>query len=267
VSTKQQTPRKKTRKRGKGRGKQEADNQQVPRYAAPTMPPPWKPEKTNLKASTTAASSADAENSAELAQALREAYPDLNAMPDNARKALIKAEVRSTKQIEADMYRATTTQGNSRRTLHKLQEAKTKHRTTWLKHLKTIMESLSRQMVAYDEQQEDYTVRIATIRKDIQITRRDIQRLNTQAALAALPETPLEDDVEQDVNVEMDQEEATLRKEVNELLQNCLKANNKEPIEIKSEEEDEAMGRTAKRPRSKDPPATLDGDTRGFAGK
>lgn len=241
----------------------------MPKYAAPSLPAPWKPEKNLPKETSEAAVATAEENNAELAQALRDAYPDPKTMPDNAKKALTKAEYKTAKQIENGMHKATALQGTSRRNLHKLQEAKVKHRTAWLKHLKVVMETLNKQMVSYDEQQAEYDTRITSASRDIQVARREIQKLNALAAHASLPETPIEEDVEPDAQT-MDQEELSLRSEVNELLQASLRASGQTgAIEIKSEDEDEEMEeqRTSKRPRSKDPAARTGGFTLGSAGK
>ena len=68
------------------------------------------------------------------------------------------------------------------------------------------MESLGKQMEAYDKQREEYSSRIAPTQRDIHVTRRDIQKLNTQAALVTLPGAPLGEDPELDGVIEMDQE-------------------------------------------------------------
>eukprot|EP00435_Cladocopium_sp_Y103_P007231 s2370_g2.t1 len=228
----------------------------VPTYSTPALPPPWKPDKTLPKdAKESAAIAAAQDNNAELAHALREAYPDPKEMPDYARKALEKAEVRTTQQINADMLKSTTSLGDSRSLLQKLNEAKTKHRNSWLKHLKLVMESLEKQMNAFDAQQEEYASRINDTQKRITILRRDVQRLNQHAAHASIPEIPLAEDHNVDT-AELDSEEITLRSQVGDLLQKCLKASGRgEAIEIKSEEEDdEAMAPSSKRQRSIDPP-------------
>ena len=98
VSTKQQAPR---RGRRKARPKSRSNKEKVSHYAAPTLPPPWKPDKDLPKETAQAtSSSADAGTSAELALCLREAYPDPKSMPESALKALTKVDVRSSKQTQ-----------------------------------------------------------------------------------------------------------------------------------------------------------------------
>ena len=98
VSTKQQAPR---RGRRKARPKSRSNKEKVSHFAAPTLPPPWKPDKDVPKETAQAtSSSADAGTSAELALCLREAYPDPKSMPESALKALTKVDVRSSKQTQ-----------------------------------------------------------------------------------------------------------------------------------------------------------------------
>ena len=127
------------------------------------------------------------------------------------------------------------------------------------------MESLAKQMAAYDEQQTEYVSRIATTTRDIHVARREIQKLNAQAVHVAIPEAPVLEDVDLDNPNDIDAEEVQLRAEVNDLLQECPKAaSTAQAIEIPSEEND-GMQRQTKRQRSKD--AAGAEDLSGFAGK
>ena len=238
--------RKNRGRRGRGRGNK---NEEVPTYAKPTLPPPWMPNSGNSAAATlvTENTSTDTENY-EMAQALREAYPDPKNRPDNVRRVLDKADQHTTKHLTSALHRSTDALDKARSTLRQLQEAQHKHRQSWLRHLKQVMESLEKQMVAFDEQQQDYGQRITNGRRAINTSRREIQRLNTQASLASMPETVIEDDFDETLP-EYDKEEKKLRSQVGELLTKCMEmTEERTPIEIESD--DEAMDASRKRLRS-----------------
>ena len=207
------------------------------------------PNSGNSAAATlvTENTSTDTENY-EMAQALREAYPDPKNRPDNVRRVLDKADQHTTKHLTSALHRSTDALDKARSTLRQLQEAQHKHRQSWLRHLKQVMESLEKQMVAFDEQQQDYGQRITNGRRAINTSRREIQRLNTQASLASMPETVIEDDFDETLP-EYDKEEKKLRSQVGELLTKCMEmTEERTPIEIESD--DEAMDASRKRLRS-----------------
>ena len=73
--------------------------------------------------------------------------------------------------------------------------------------------TLKKQMDTFDEQQKDYADRIQSARKEIQISRRTLQRLNSQAAEAALPLAEVEDEEQMEMS-NPDAEENKLRDQV-----------------------------------------------------
>ena len=187
----------------------------------------------------------------EMVQALRTAFPDAKSMPDDVKKFIDKYEVQNSKQITTEMHRATTTMGKARKTLHGLLDAKAKHRTAWLRHLRALLETLQKQVDASETQQKDYQDRINAARREVQTSRRTLQRLNAQAAEAALPETLIEEEDVETVNI--DGEDRDLKEQVTILLNKCLKASDLESIDILSDEEDMAASPVLKRPRSREP--------------
>ena len=189
---------------------------------------------------------------AEIIQTLRSAYPDPKLMPDDVKKLVDKYDVQTNKQLTAEMHRTTTQLGKARKTLHSLQDAKTKHRTAWLRHLKNLLETLQKQIESFDTQQKDYHDRIQAAYKDVMISRRTLQRLNAQASEAALPAASIGDDEDEVTSV--DGEENELRDQVHKLLQQCTKASAKEAVSLLSDEEDmDEMPPTSKRLRSREP--------------
>lgn len=105
------------------------------------------------------------------------------------------------------------------------------------------METLEKQVEAYESQQKDYDERIANTKRETQGARRELQRFNAQAATDQKREVqPIEE------------EERHLRNQVQDLLGRCLKKT-EAAIDLLSEEEepmDESSERTAKRLRSFD---------------
>lgn len=194
-------------------------------------------------------------------QALKETYADKQEMPESIKKMVKKYDVKTTEQLTKEMHKASTSIGQSRKLLHQLQDAKTKHRKSWLKHVTTLMSTLEKQYEAFETQQKDYQDRIQKSRCDTQASRRTSQRLNVQAAEAAIPEIVIEEDDTIEPPLQ-DAEEMELRGQENRMLQTCLKASNvKETADLQSEEEDNEMGEieipASKRPRSCEPGSGL----------
>eukprot|EP00435_Cladocopium_sp_Y103_P041293 s1260_g11.t1 len=249
---------KKRRGRGRGRKNPAQEEDGLPSYTAPAMPPPWRASEGFGREVPAPAEMADmtAEERAEVISALRTAYPNQSEMPANIKKLVDKYDVQTTQQLTKNMHRTTDSIKKARQMLHKLQDAKINHRKSWLRHLSTLMETLGKQIEAFENQQKDYQDRIQTSRKELQTSRRSLQRLNVQAAEAAIPEAVIEEE-DQPEPQQQDAEESELRSQVNVLLRKCIKATaNKEMIEILSEAEEDGVdmvGPLVKRPRSREP--------------
>jgi len=206
---------------------------------------------------TTSTSSALATAQAEMVREIREAYTDEKDMPASVRRVVEKHDPNSGRQLTASMNKATKDLEKARDNLRKLSEAKTKHRGKWMAHMKNLMETLSKQVDAFEEQQKDYNNKIKSTQKDIQVTRRELRRLTAQAAAdhtAEVAEPALEEDEHSDNAVDV--EEDALRTQVHDLLAKCLKKADKATVvEIASDEENMDTGdeRANKRPRSSDP--------------
>lgn len=115
------------------------------------------------------------------------------------------------------------------------------------------METLEKQVEAYESQQKDYDKRIANTKRETQGARRELQRFNAQAATDQKREVqPIKEEEHQEPVIDV--EENDLRNQVQDLLGRCLKKT-EAAIDLLSEEEepmDESSERTAKRPRSFD---------------
>jgi len=227
-----------------------------PPYASMTLPPPWKPDGAPSK-ETASASSAMAAAQAELVKEIREAYTDVKDMPDNIRRVMEKHDPNSGRQLTASMNKTTKDLEKARDNLRKLSEAKSKHRTQWMNHMKNLMETHSKQVEAFETQQKSYDDKLKSTQRDIQVTRRELRRLTAQAAADHTTEVtePLLEEDEQADNV-VDVEEDALRNQVRDLLDKCLgQADKSKVVEIDTDEEnmDTSTERGNKRPRSSEP--------------
>ena len=109
----------------RGRKKQGRDDDALPRYASPSMPPPWN-ANTDLAKNTPATSDGldmTVEEKAEMMQALKTAYPDPQEKPDPILKMLDKYDVKTTEQLRKEMHRTTDSISKARKLLHQLQDA------------------------------------------------------------------------------------------------------------------------------------------------
>lgn len=187
---------------------------------------------------------------------LREAYPDEDEMPEGVRKMVEKYDPQSGRHLTSAMHKATKALGKSRDNLKKFQDAQAKHRSRWLAHLKALMETLSKQVDAFEKQQKDYANKIRDMQRNIQTTRRDLQKLNAQAAADNQSEFPPIAEDESHADQVVDVEEDSLRAQVQDLLNKCLKHSSPtEPVEIGSDGEDmdTSAERSSKRQRSAEP--------------
>jgi len=245
------------RKNRRQRGRKKQQNEELPQYAAPAMPPPWKASGTTAKeaASSTEIVEMTAEETAEMMTALRSAYTDSQIMPEHVKKMVDKYEIKTTEQLRKEMHRTTDSISKARKLLHQLQDARSRHRKSWLSHLSNLMNTLEKQIEAFENQQKDYQDRIQKSRREIQTSRRALQRLNSQAAETAIPEVTIEEDEPSEPPLQ-DAEEAELRSHVNKILKKCCRASTaKEAIELSDEEVEEMdlEPHKHKRPRSCEP--------------
>ena len=117
------------------------------------------------------------------------------------------------------------------------------------------MKTLEKQIEAFETQQKDYQDRIQKSRREIHISRRNLQRLNSQAAETAIPEIAIEEEESIEPPLQ-DAEEAELRQQVSKIMRKCFKTSNvKDTIDLNSDEEDDMVveSHTLKRPRSCEP--------------
>ena len=146
---------------------------------------------------------------AELIAAIKKAFPDSSSLPVEIKEALDKTEVAVTK----DLHRATSALCRAQKSLRELEEAKEKHRTQWLTHLKDALQSWQQQMQSYEDQQQSFKDAIAKAKTDLDQSHRSIQVLNAKAAGKQPPQPAVREPEELGPpQGEEDPEEKNLRK-------------------------------------------------------
>lgn len=127
-----------------------------------------------------------------------------------------------------------------------------------MKHMKSLIETLTKQVEAFDTQQKDYSNKIRTAQQNIQNARCDLQKLTAEAAAdRTIDQQEAAVEEEEHKIAAVDVEEDALRTQVHELLAKCMKtADRSIVVDIPSDEEgamDTSTERASKRPRSVEP--------------
>ena len=196
----------------------------------------------------------------QLVQLLRAAYPVANERPPDAKAAIDKSEQELNKHVTKSIHSATTSLDRAQKLLSETNEARRRHRNSWLAHLTESIKTWESQLEAFRKHSTALQEVAQKARADIATARQDIQRLSSQevgtSSLAALATTPLSD--EGGVEDQTDAEEDRLRSQLQGILQSCassLGVQAQTQIEIQSipseEEQDERAG--SKRQRSVEP--------------
>jgi len=291
VAQRSQSPRSRKGK-GKGAGKNKAKHKdaashvmgaEAPHHAnystSPFAPlattlPPWPSldgVAQNLMPTTASASSSN--NLELLAQkkecvaALRVAYPEVNAAPQETQELIEKMdkdierlEKENSKFVTKNLHAATKTLGKAQKTLTEALESKKVHRTRWIKHITEAVTTWQTQLQEYQKQQETFQIAATKARADIETARKEIQALSvkaSQATLAAMPPLTALTAEQDEGNTDADTEEEKLQGQLQSVLQHCAAVLNAEtPHQINDDSEDLTMEdeeREKKRPRSMQP--------------
>lgn len=236
--------------------------------------PPWPSldgVAQNLMPTTASASSSN--NLEILAQkkecvaALRVAYPEVNAAPQETQELIEKMdkdierlEKENSKFVTKNLHAATKTLGKAQKTLTEALESKKVHRTRWIKHITEVVTTWQTQLQEYQKQQETFQIAATKARADIETARKEIQALSvkaSQATLAAMPPLTALTAEQDEGNTDADTEEEKLQGQLQSVLQHCAAVLNAEtPHQVNDEAEDLTMEdeeRDKKRPRSMQP--------------
>ena len=140
-----------------------------------------------LQPSPTTTALSPVQTYSELAAAVKENYPDLSKAPQNVRAALAKSEGLTTKQIAAELHKATNIVRQTTDKLRELKRPQANHQESWHVHLKETIASWEAQILAYTGQQSAYVEMMHSKRQELQKARTDIQRLNQMIASNSAP--------------------------------------------------------------------------------
>jgi len=203
----------------------------------------------------------------ECVAALRVAYPEVNAAPQETQELIEKMdkdierlEKENSKFVTKNLHAATKTLGKAQKTLTEALESKKVHRTRWIKHITEAFTTWQTQLQEYQKQQETFQIAATKARADIEAARKEIQALSvkaSQATLAAMPPLTALSAEQDEGTTDADTEEEKLQGQLQLVLQNCAAVLNAEtPHQINDDGEDLTMEdeeREKKRPRSMQP--------------
>ena len=257
-------------KEGKGKdskGKGGADGVNSSPFAplAPSLTP-WPMTETSgaslfgIPSTSTAAMPAgtNTQDVLAMAAALKEAYPDEKARPDNVKLLIDKAEKETAKDVAKGLHAATKALSKAQKVLRENNEAKQHHKAQWAKHVGEAIQTWQNQLREFRKQQTAFQEVSEKAKHDIDQARSTIQELNTNAANTGLTGPLVPSAVEEDTTVDGDKEEERLKKDMQTVLQNCARSLGldlgtlREVQEVPSEEEKEEEP-SNKRPRSMEP--------------
>ena len=189
---------------------------------------PYVPRETQTpwqysdKASKDAAAVTNAENggvSAEMIEALKEDYPDVDQMPPKSRAIWDRYHAPTSKQVMSEMHRQTSIVGKAQENISQLQQSMKSHKMAWLSHLKEVVEIWEGQVIDYQTQQREFTSLIAKAKEALNAAQSKIDTLNQQVGEKGCKkeDTEIVVDDPEDENLEKE-----LRSKVSSVLQNCV---------------------------------------------
>lgn len=190
---------------------------------------------------------------------LKKAYPDPNAMPEDTKLFLEKAEQESGRMGIKSLHQATKYLGKVKKHLGEVTEQRRSHRALWMAHLSSGIKLWEKQLEDFRKHQAMLTEQAGKATTEISATSRIIQQLSSTAAGGAAPPMPLTQTEPEDGTEDIaDREEEVLRKQLQGVLQSCasslgLELTPPKPIEINEEEGAEEADKRSKRPRSLEP--------------
>ena len=160
---------------------------------------------------------------AELAAAIRKAFPDSNNIPMEIREALDKSDSLIGKQVTQELHRATASLGRAQKSVRELEDGREKHRLQWMTHMKESLHTWEKQLMDYDARQQQYGEAILKAKLDTDSAHRQIQILNAKAAGKPPPEypAPAEEAEYGPPQTEEDVEERSLRKQLHNQIAKC----------------------------------------------
>eukprot|EP00435_Cladocopium_sp_Y103_P035314 s10_g9.t1 len=194
---------------------------------------------------------------------IRKPYPDPSTMPPDIKAKVEKYDASTGRQIKAELHRETNKLDRARTAIVDLNKSKDEHRRAWIHHLEEAAKVWKQQMVAYQDQQKEYSQLIEKAKSDLESAGTAIHTLKAKAVVA--PSITLQDP---DMNVPSEdkshlvKQEAAMRQQIQGLLSDCAQMLQADPIdklEISDEEEMTEELRQPKRARSAEGQSRMDG--------
>eukprot|EP00434_Breviolum_minutum_P033050 symbB.v1.2.029238.t1/scaffold3175.1/size97379/5 len=155
----------------------------------------------------------------ELVLALKKAFPESASLPQPLREAMEKAENAGMRQVTKDLHVATSSLGRARRAHQEANEARSKLKAAWMRHLQ---ESLS----AWESQLDTYRSNMAKLQdaeakalQEVANAKKTIQQLNSHAEGAGIEDTSLTEEL---TDAAQDKEEEKLRQQLQDVMTTCL---------------------------------------------
>ena len=183
----------------------------------------------------------------DLVSALKKAFPEPSAMPQQLREAYERAELNGVRQITKDLHAATSALGRARKAHQEASESRKLLKQGWMRHLQ---ESLK----AWESQLDNYRANMAKLQdaeakalQEVSLAKKMISQLNTKTEAPPLEESTLLEDTSDPTQ---DKEEEKLRTQLQDTMTACLSTvgvKKEDVLEISDEEVKE--GETKKRQR------------------
>ena len=183
----------------------------------------------------------------DLVSALKKAFPEPSAMPQQLREAYERAESNGVRQITKDLHAATSALGRARKAHQEASESRKLLKQGWMRHLQ---ESLK----AWESQLDNYRANMAKLQdaeakalQEVSLAKKMISQLNTKTEAPPLEESTLLEDTSDPTQ---DKEEEKLRTQLQDTMTACLSTvgvKKEDVLEISDEEAKE--GETKKRLR------------------
>eukprot|EP00435_Cladocopium_sp_Y103_P068596 s1331_g31.t2 len=202
----------------------------------------------------------------EMIASIKRSYPDPTTMPPEIKAQVDKHEATSGRRISADLHKETTKSDRARKAIADLQRSKDGHRRAWIQHLEEAADAWKTQMLAYQQQQKEYSQLIEKAQKDLATAGAAIEALNARAVATAIavktPTSAPDPSLSADSQSHLDKQEAIQRQKIQEILSECaacIKVEDEGLVDLLSEDEMEET-RERKRARSTDPPPAESGN-------
>ena len=183
----------------------------------------------------------------DLVSALKKAFPEPSAMPQQLREAYERAESNGVRQITKDLHAATSALGRARKAHQEASESRKLLKQGWMRHLQESLKAWESQLDSYRANMAKLQDAEAKALQEVSLAKKMISQLNTKTEAPPLEESTLLEDTSDPTQ---DKEEEKLRTQLQDTMTACLSTvgvKKEDVLEISDEEVKE--GETKKRQR------------------